>query len=158
VADHPTSPFSGLDKALLRSTRPDTPPPPEAVRTEIPPSQSTEKSVRTKPTRHRSDQTSKPATERTIDASELASSLADNNDLIQAVRKTLKAQGKEVAFTRITPEEKGRLADILYTYKRHGRKTTENEITRIAINYLLEDYMAHGDLSILASILAALDA
>lgn len=157
MADHPTSPFSGLDKALLRSTRPDTPPPPEAVGTETPPSQSTETPVRTKPTRHRSDQTSKPATERTVDASELASKRA-NNDLIQAVRKTLKIQGKEVAFTRITPEEKGRLADILYTYKRHGRKTTENEITRIAINYLLEDYMAHGDRSILASILAAMDA
>jgi len=159
VAEHSASPFTGLDKALMRSTRPDTPPSPEVMPTETLPSRSAEASVSTKPTRHRIEQADKQAKDHTISlASELASALANSNDIVQAVRKTLKTQGKEVAFTRITLKEKGRLADILYTYKRQGRKTTENEITRIAINYLVEDYMAHGDLSILASIFAALDA
>ncbi len=157
MADHPASPFSGLDKALLRSTRPATPA--EAAETETPPSPSTEASVSAKPTRRQTEQTSKSAKNlATPRASKLADMLASNNDIVQTVRKTLKTQGKEVAFTRITSEEKQQLADILYTYKRQGRKTTENEITRIAINYLMEDYMAHGDLSILASIFAALDA
>jgi len=157
VADHPASPFSGLDKALLRSTRPASPP--EAAETEMPPSPSAKASVSAKPTRRQTEQTSKLAKAITMpDASKLADVLASNKDIIQTVRKTLKTQGKEVAFTRITSEEKQQLADILYTYKRQGRKTTENEITRIAINYLLEDHIAHGDLSILASIFAALDA
>ena len=90
-----------------------------------------------------------------LQASKLAS---DQDNVIEQLRKTVKALGKEVAFTRITPEEKARLADIVYTYKRQGIKTSENEINRIAINYLIQDYEAHGQNSLLAKVLAALNA
>jgi hypothetical protein len=63
-----------------------------------------------------------------------------------------------VSFVRLSPEEKGRLADIVYTYRRQGRKTTENELNRIAINALLDDYDAHGAHSLLARALDALHA
>ena len=35
-------------------------------------------------------------------------------------------------------------------------KTSENELSRIAINFLLEDYKANGETSILAKVLASL--
>ena len=91
--------------------------------------------------------------------STLASTLASNHDsMIEAIRKTVKSLGKEVAFTRLTPEEKGRLADIVYTYKRQGIKTSENEINRIAINFLIEDFNKNGKESVLAKVIEALNA
>jgi hypothetical protein len=85
--------------------------------------------------------------------------LAINQDsTIETIRKTVKSLGKEVAFTRVTPEEKGRLTDIVYTYKRQSIKTSENEINRIAINFLIEDYTRNGKESVLAKVIEALNA
>ncbi len=81
-----------------------------------------------------------------------------HDDLIAGIRKVVKNPGREVSFVRVSPEEKGQLADIIYTYRRQGQKTSENEINRIAINFLLEDYRANGEQSILARTLAALRA
>jgi hypothetical protein len=63
-----------------------------------------------------------------------------------------------VSFVRLTPEEKGHLADLVYTYKRQGIKTSENEINRIAVNYILSDYVENGAESVLARVIAALRA
>lgn len=83
-------------------------------------------------------------------------------DPVEVIRKTVKQVGKEVFFVRITPEEKRTLASIVYSfneiYRDEGRKTSENEVGRIALNYLLEDYRASGNRSILARVLAALNA
>lgn len=78
-------------------------------------------------------------------------------DMIEAVRKAVKQIGKEAATHRFTLEEKQMLADIEYTYKRHGIRTSENEITRIAINYFVEDYQKNGDNSMLAKVLKRLN-
>lgn len=78
--------------------------------------------------------------------------------VIEAIRKTVKQPGREVSFVRLTPTEKGRLTDIVYTYKRQGIKTSENEINRIAVNFLMDDYHQHGERSILAMVIAALRA
>jgi hypothetical protein len=78
--------------------------------------------------------------------------------VIEAIRRTVKVPGREVSYVRLTPEEKGQLTDIVYTYKRQGMKTSENEINRIAVNYMLADYQEHGEQSILAMVLAALQA
>jgi len=78
--------------------------------------------------------------------------------IIEAIRKIVKHPGREVSFVRLSPEEKGKLADIVYTYKRQGVKTTENEINRIAVNFLLADYYATGEESILAQVIVALRA
>src|SRR3989337_460879 len=83
-----------------------------------------------------------------------------NNDegaLFELVRKSVKQIGKEAATHRFTIEEKNELADIEYTYKRQGIKTSENEITRIAINYFVEDYRQNGEQSLLAKILKRLN-
>ena len=99
----------------------------------------------------------------TVNASQHASMVASTENVhnaaeIEAIRKTVKELGREVSFVRLTPEEKGQLVDVVYTYTRQGQKTSENEINRIAINYLLADYHANGERSVLAKVLAALRA
>lgn len=100
-------------------------------------------------------------------ASKHASMLAPNGasmpatidrDVVEAIRRTVKVPGREVSYVRLTPEEKGQLTDIVYTYKRQGVKTSENEINRIAVNFMLADYQEHGEESVLAKVLAALQA
>jgi hypothetical protein len=80
-----------------------------------------------------------------------------NTDVFEVVRKAVKQIGKEAATHRFTLEEKNLLADIEYTYKRQGIRTSENEITRIAINYLIEEYRQNGEESILVKILKRLN-
>lgn len=75
---------------------------------------------------------------------------------IEAIRRVVKTPGREVSFVRMTPKEKEQLADVVYTYKRRGLKTTETEINRIAINSLLADYRSNGERSVLARVLASL--
>jgi hypothetical protein len=75
---------------------------------------------------------------------------------IEPIRKAVKLSGKDPFFGRFTPEEKSLLADIAYTYKRRGIKTSENEIARIAIHHLLNDYQQNGKSSVLARVLKAL--
>jgi hypothetical protein len=79
-------------------------------------------------------------------------------EIIEVVRKAVKQIGKEAATHRFTLEEKNLLADIEYTYKRQGIRTSENEITRIAINYFIEDYRKNGEQSILVKVLKSLNA
>ena len=89
--------------------------------------------------------------------SKLASLLSScPNELVQAIRRVVRTPGREVSFVRLSPAEKAQLADVAYAFKRQGRKTSETEIHRIAVNFILADHTAHGDASILARILAAL--
>jgi len=76
---------------------------------------------------------------------------------IEAVRKTVKNFGKEAATYRFTVEEKKALQDMIYSYKGQGVKTSENEITRIAINFVFEDLNKYGKSSILDRVLKALN-
>jgi hypothetical protein len=100
--------------------------------------------------------TALPAREQaSIDASKHASTLAVNTD-IEVIRKIVKSIGKEVLYVRLTPEEKNQVTDIEYTYERQGIKTSGNEIGRIALNFLLAEYKANGEQSILAQVLVAL--
>ena len=73
------------------------------------------------------------------------------------VRKAVKELGKEAATHRFTLEEKRAIADIIYTYKNDGIKTSENQIARISVNFIIEDYRANGANSILHKILEALN-
>ena len=107
-------------------------------------------------------QTEKKKVERQVNkASSLvsynASMLADEAT-IELIRKTVKKIGKDVTFIRLTSEEKNQLGDIVYTYKREGVRTSENEIGRIGLNYLLSDYKTNDKTSILARVIEALNA
>lgn len=75
---------------------------------------------------------------------------------LETIRKAVKQLGKEAATHRFTPHEKNVLAHIVYTYTRQGYRTSENEITRIAVNWLLLDYKEQGEQSVLAQMLELL--
>lgn len=95
----------------------------------------------------------------TSHTSERPSRQASQHDsLLAEIRRTIKVQGKEVSYVRLTQEEKNQLADIIYSYKRQGVKTTETEISRIAINYLVEEFKINGQASVLARLLVLLNA
>ena len=76
---------------------------------------------------------------------------------IERVRLAVKEVGKEAATHRFTKSEKEAIAAIVYVVKRQGIRTSENEITRIAVNYVIEDYQTKGDESLLAKSLEALN-
>jgi hypothetical protein len=77
--------------------------------------------------------------------------------MVEIVRKAVKELGKEAATHRFTVEEKRGVLDLIYAYKGTGVKTSENEVARIAINYILEDYKQNGQNSILDKVLKALN-
>ena len=99
-----------------------------------------------------------------IHASTNAGALASvqKDDHIETIRKTVKQVGKDTVFIRLTADEKAEIASIVYTfnelYRGDNRKISENVVGRIALNYLLIDYQENGELSILARVLAALNA
>jgi len=68
----------------------------------------------------------------------------------------VKTTGKDVSFIRLTTEEKRRLAEIVYAYKQQGIRISENEVNRIAVNFMLDDYRVNGNHSMLARVIAAL--
>jgi hypothetical protein len=177
MTDKP-SPFAGLDKALLRSTRsqenPAAPPQPlvaqesKPTQTDAPaniPDQEQPPTPSRQPRKRKEAAQNKPADSEASElasmnasslASLLASELAHQDEMIARVRKTVRTPGKEVSFVRLTPEEKQQLAEIVYSYKRQGKKTSETEISRIAINCLLDDHRTNGEQSLLARVIDAL--
>jgi hypothetical protein len=76
--------------------------------------------------------------------------------MIADIRSLVRRVGKETAFVRLTQEEKQELFDVVYTHKRQGIRTSENEVCRVALNFLLRDYKESGDESMLAKVLKAL--
>jgi hypothetical protein len=80
-----------------------------------------------------------------------------HDTIVQLVRKAVKELGKEAATHRFTVQEKQAVADIIYTYKMRGIRTSENELARIAINFLIHDYQENGENSVLDKVLQALN-
>jgi hypothetical protein len=80
-----------------------------------------------------------------------------HDTVIEVIRAAVKAFGKEAATHRFTLEEKKAIADIVYAYKRTGIRTSENELSRIGVNFLVEDYRKNGESSILHKVLKALN-
>jgi hypothetical protein len=99
---------------------------------------------------------------KSMHASNNASMHASNQPLIhetiiETIRKAVKDVGKDSATYRFTPEEKKALLELSFSYKMQGYKTSENELTRIAINFLLEDHRQNGKNSVLQRVLDALN-
>lgn len=80
-----------------------------------------------------------------------------NKDVLEAIRAAVRQLGKEAATYRFTIEEKQALAEIVFDYKNRKMRTSENEISRIAINLLIIDYRTNGVASLLAKILDKLN-
>ena len=76
---------------------------------------------------------------------------------LETVRKALKSFGKEAATHRFTSIEKQQIADLIYNYRKKGIKTSENELTRIAVNYIINDQKENLENSILDQVLRLLN-
>jgi hypothetical protein len=76
---------------------------------------------------------------------------------IERIRKTVKEVGKEAATHRFTIAEKRAIKKIVFRYETNGILTSENEITRIAVNFVVEDYTQNGENSLLDKVLKALN-
>ena len=81
-----------------------------------------------------------------------------HDTIIEMVRKAVKEFGKEAATHRFTLEEKRAIADIVHGYRKKGTKTSENEIARIAINFIINDHKENEKSSILHKAIKALNA
>lgn len=80
-----------------------------------------------------------------------------HDNIIETTRRAVKQLGKEAATHRFTVEEKKALKSIERDYEERDIRTSENEITRISINYIIEDYRKNGNDSILARVLKLLN-
>jgi len=99
-----------------------------------------------------------PSNHATVVSRHHDTTVSSNHDtMIEIVRKAVKEMGKEAATHRFTVDEKRAVLDLIYSYKGLGLKTSENEVARIAINYILEDYKQNGRNSILDNVLKALN-
>ena len=49
------------------------------------------------------------------------------------------------------------MPSVVYTYKQQDVKTSENEITRIGVNFIIRDYQENGESSLLHRVLMALN-
>lgn len=76
---------------------------------------------------------------------------------VEFVRAAVREVGKEAATHRFTAKEKRAVAGIVFTYTTQGIRTSENEIARIGINWLLRDYEDNGEESFLHQTLVALN-
>src|SRR4051794_27199587 len=122
MSDKP-SPFAGLDKALLRSTKSpevaapvqDTHAPPagEGLRDEATVEASPARKPRAAARQIHTTKATKESKQDSMIASKQDSMLANQDaEMIARVRKAVRIPGKEVSFVRLTAEEKQQLADI----------------------------------------------
>ena len=80
----------------------------------------------------------------------------NHDEVIEHIRQAVKQTGKEAGTYRITREEKKALMEICYFFRIAGIRTSENEIARIAINYLIHDHKSNPKDSILEHVMEAI--
>ncbi len=148
MADNKPDPFTGLDKMLLNPKRQQ---PPVAIASPQPqPEPEPEKAA---PKKERQQAPSPAVKKDRYHDSNLSS---DQDSIIAAIRKSVRARGTEQSIHRLSPQEKREIKDIVYTYDTQGVRTSEVELTRIALNFLIADHKEHGKDSVLARALSSL--
>ncbi len=166
MADKPASPFAGLgvDKALLRATRTQTEAPPLTPTVEMPPAlveqpaHAHEELAEIPSPRDTPKARQQPRRKEATTASNRDTTVSRHHgETVEIIRRAVRVVGKEAATYRFSPEEKARMSELIYTYKRHGIRTSENEVSRIALNFIFQDYEENGEASVLAKVLEALN-
>lgn len=102
----------------------------------------------------------------TVAAMQLSSHAALQPDAIAGLHKAMRQNASINTSYRFSKMEKQRLDVALFELKMRGYdagddvelKTNENEIVRIAVNHLLNEYKANGDNSVLVKTLLSLRA
>lgn len=89
--------------------------------------------------------------------SSLASFLAESNDLVEAIYRTVKRPGRDTSYVRMTEREKTELTRVIGSLgHRRGYRISETEVMRIALCILIAEYTQKGDESLFAKVIAAL--
>ncbi len=141
------------EKVTMTESNRDTKPPSHQA-TVIPRNHDSEKSQKNQTPTAASNQETKPPKDHNTVIPRYRDTMTPAT--FETIRKAVKQLGKEAATHRFTEAEKRAIGDIVYTYERQGYRTSENEITRIAIHCLLQDYQQDGGQSILARLLETL--
>jgi hypothetical protein len=81
-----------------------------------------------------------------------------HDSMTATIAKSVRETGKEVCTYRLTQKEKTSLVEIIYHFRIRNCKLSENEIARIAINFLIEDFRADKKDCMLSSIIEAMKA
>ncbi|MDP2965179.1 MAG: hypothetical protein Q8N39_03960 [Pelolinea sp.] len=81
-----------------------------------------------------------------------------HDSMIATITKSIRETGKEVCTYRLTQKEKTALVEIIYNFRMRNCRLSENEIARIAINFLIEDFKADKEDCMLSSIIEAMKA
>lgn len=76
---------------------------------------------------------------------------------IEVIRHAVKKVGREGGTLRFSEEEKNLINQAVFNYVRdHNIRTSGNEIARIAVNFIFQEYKKNGINSILHKVLVAL--
>ena len=81
-----------------------------------------------------------------------------HDSMTAIIAKSVREVGKEVCTYRLTQKEKTALVEIIYHFRMRNCRLSENEIARIAINFLIEDFKADKNTCMLSSIVEAMKA
>jgi hypothetical protein len=73
--------------------------------------------------------------------------------MVDIIRRAINEIGKEASTYRLTHQEKKAILEINYSYLLRGIKVSENEIIRIAINFILYDYRINKKNSLLEKVI-----
>lgn len=155
MVDKPVSPFAGLDKALLRSTQtaattdenrnepmPETRPPARQRTQERLPSRESRTDARVRAHTH-------TRTDAPTDGLEQIA-------VVPALARKLQAKQRLASSTfRFRPEELEELDRVFGEVKGENTQTvSKNDVVRLGLNWLLEDYRRNGEESVLVQVLA----
>ncbi len=138
-------PFTGLDKMLLRPKKSAPSPVAEEeaeAKAEIR-QRETSRALRTTAPKNDSYRDSNLSSDRSV--------------MFAQIRKAVRVRGTEQSIHRLSPQEKRDIKDIVYAYDTQGIRTSEVELTRIALNFLITDHKEHKKESILAKVLLSLN-
>jgi hypothetical protein len=80
------------------------------------------------------------------------------DSMIAPIARSVRDVGKEVCTYRLTQKEKTALVEIIYHFRMRKSRLSENEIARIAINFLIEDFKSNKNTCMLSSIVEAMKA
>ena len=77
----------------------------------------------------------------------------DHDTMVENIVNALRESGKEASTYRLATSEKIFLAEIIFSFRKSQIHISENEIVRMAIHFLLHDYISRRKKSVLAIVI-----
>ena len=153
MPDKPPSPFSGLDKALLRSTRPQSS---TSASQPVEPAQETTAEAPESSEGATGEKKRAPTRARTHARGPAPTGAPTHGNVDEDLYRGLQAKQRLASSTfRFRPQELEELDAVFAELDaRDGPKLSKNDLVRLGLNWLLADYRANGQDSVLVRVLA----